>query len=111
MLAWLKEPAHPGTMRNEFLLKLFFSGTADPSTVVNQLRDQVTRHQARLETYRAIDRSLRPAARANRILRFQWYTLYLGLLHEETYLTWLERVLASIESDRLPDAPGGGGAS
>jgi DNA-binding PadR family transcriptional regulator len=55
---WLDQPAETFELRNEGLLKLFFSESASPERGVELLREQAARHAANVEQLREIESKL-----------------------------------------------------
>jgi DNA-binding PadR family transcriptional regulator len=88
-------------VKEELLVRLFFSAQRPRAEVLDELRLQRRLHQQKLDYYRA----LRPSALLNRAAQsssdeviFWTATLRFGINFEQMYLQWLDKVIATLES-------------
>ncbi len=94
--AWLDEPTTSQTeVRDEGLLKLFFSDGRQPAEVAQLAEIQSANHRARLAEYEALTLRLSPQART--LLAFR--TLELGLRFEQTAIAFWEGVRSTAIGD------------
>ncbi|VEP15404.1 conserved hypothetical protein [Hyella patelloides LEGE 07179] len=88
--------------KDSLLVRLFFSGSRDRSSVLDELRFQRQLRQQQLELYRQIKPEKSPAESDlidfDREAKFWRMTLDLGLAYEQMYLKWLDETIAKIES-------------
>ncbi len=104
---WLGRPlTELSPSKDGLLVRLFFSGSRERASVLNELRFQRQLHQQQLELYQQI----KPEASAaqsqvnrerinfEREAKFWRMTLDLGLAYEQMYLKWLDETIAKIES-------------
>jgi PadR family transcriptional regulator, regulatory protein AphA len=90
---WLRKPPETAEMREEGLLKLFFSGVLKPAEAVETLR---TMRQRRLELTERL-RSLEPAkAEAQPEDPFPLMVLRAGVEFNEWFADWCERMEAQL---------------
>lgn len=100
--AWLDVPLKGiAPVKEECLVRLFFSGSRSRQDVLDELRLQRRLHQQKLDYYQA----MRPSAllrRAPDVVRehetFWTATLRFGIAFEQMYLQWLDEVIVSLES-------------
>lgn len=102
---WLGEPFRQTPPRNEFLLKLFFSGHGGPDlarTHVERFRAQAVAELARLE---GIERDLPDQRRGHRDLPYWLLTVRYGIGELRAHLAWSEEALRSLDrlAARRPD--------
>ena len=88
--------------KDALLVRLFFSGSRDRASVVDELRFQRQLHQQQLEIYQQIEPE-KSSDNSDRIdfereAKFWRMTLDLGLAYEQMYLDWLDETIAKIES-------------
>jgi PadR family transcriptional regulator, regulatory protein AphA len=90
---WLRRPPETAEMREEGLLKLFFSGVLKPAEAVETLR---TMRQRRLELTERL-RSLEPEkVEANPEDPFPLMVLRAGIEFNEWFVDWCERMEAQL---------------
>jgi DNA-binding PadR family transcriptional regulator len=95
---WLRSPASFPELRDEALAKLFFGVHGDVSKLRAMLFDQRDHHLSQLAEYEGIRKMLELAD--NPEVPFELMTLRLGIAVEQTYLTWLDDVLAGLKKKR-----------
>jgi DNA-binding PadR family transcriptional regulator len=95
---WLRSPASFPELRDEALAKLFFGVHGDVSKLRAMLLDQRDHHLSQLAEYEGIRKMLELAD--NPEVPFELMTLRLGIAVEQTYLTWLDDVLAGLKKKR-----------
>ncbi|MCA9331246.1 PadR family transcriptional regulator [Candidatus Saccharibacteria bacterium] len=101
---WLALPlTTTSRIKEELLLKIFFSGHSSPESILTQLRLQRDLHQQSLTHYgtqTVVDVEENAAALAAPALdKLLWEsTRRAGVLYEEMYITWLNETIASIEA-------------
>ncbi|MDJ0590415.1 MAG: PadR family transcriptional regulator [Pleurocapsa sp. MO_226.B13] len=88
--------------KDALLVRLFFSGSRDRASVLDELRFQRQLHQQQLEIYQQIEPE-ESSDNSDRIdfereAKFWRMTLDLGLAYEQMYLDWLDETIAKIES-------------
>lgn len=93
---WLAEPTDTGTVRNEFLLKLFFGKRASPEV----LRTQIERHRDEqdrfLEHYEDIRRGLEASFPDSEDLPFWRITLRYGERDRRAQIDWCNETLEEL---------------
>lgn len=100
---WLAEPpAAPSAHRDGFLLKLFFSASADPRAVAASLRVALHQHERSLailktEAPKLIREGLEKTGVPPIEAVFWEATRRLGEMGEATYVAWLKETLATLE--------------
>ncbi|MCB9460653.1 MAG: PadR family transcriptional regulator [Anaerolineaceae bacterium] len=101
---WLASPlTTTSRMKEELLLKVFFSGQLNPETILTQLRLQRDLHQQQLahysgQTVEDVEQNA-SSLEAPALDKILWEsTRRAGILYEKMYITWLEETIASIES-------------
>ena len=91
---WLASPASLPDLRDESLAKLFFAAHGDLTKVRAMLLDQRDHHVSQLGEYQGIRKLLEQAD--NKEVPYELMTLRLGIAVEQTYLKWLDEVLAEL---------------
>jgi PadR family transcriptional regulator, regulatory protein AphA len=90
-------------IKEDLLVRLFFSGQRDPQMVLTELRLQCELHQAKLATYHAIAEHMlqqqnQQHPSLQRDQQFWRMTLDMGLRYEEMYIAWLQASIEKIEA-------------
>jgi DNA-binding PadR family transcriptional regulator len=100
---WLEQSMTDATqIKEELLVRIFFSARRDPQEVLTELRVQRRLHQEKLAAYQRLAESISCMGGGLDNLqreRFFWKaTLDLGTRYEEMYLGWLNDTLKMIEN-------------
>jgi DNA-binding PadR family transcriptional regulator len=93
---WLALPFQNDPPRNEFLLKLFFAGEADPSVASAHILELNRRNRQMLGTLDHIDRLARQQGALNPHRPYWMLTLALGIALARAALDWGESALTQI---------------
>ncbi len=99
---WLETPmSEVSHVKEEFLVRIFFSGQRDPQKVLAELHEQHKLHTQALDNYQNL-RECMPAHehssfKGTRDHIFWNLTLEMGFLYEKMYLEWLEMAIKSVE--------------
>ena len=99
---WLDQSMTEATqIKEELLVRIFFSARRDPQEVLAELRLQRRLHEEKLAAYRRITEEI-PHEHAGADLQrdqiFWRATLELGMRYEEMYMGWLNDTLTMIEN-------------
>ncbi len=99
---WLSQSMTEVTqIKEDLLVRVFFSARRNPQDVLAELRLQNQRHQEKLTTYRHIAEEM-PHMYSDSDLqhdhKFWRATLELGIRYEEMYLGWLTDTIQTIEN-------------
>jgi len=100
---WLNQTqTEVSPIKEDLLVRLFFSGQRDPQMVLTELRLQDELHQAKLAAYHAIAEHMakdevqnHPALKRDQ--QFWRLTLEMGMRYEEMYIGWLKSAIEKIE--------------
>jgi PadR family transcriptional regulator, regulatory protein AphA len=100
---WLDQPlTHASPVKEELLVRLFFSARRDPHDVLAELRVQSACHRETASVYEDLARRLPdPAPKEPGLERdhtFWHLTLEMGRRYEAMYLAWLDHAIRTIES-------------
>ncbi len=99
---WLAQPLlEMSTIKEELLVRLFFSAQRDPLQVLAELAFQRQLHQQKLAQYQALTEIQHVEENAPALQRdaaFWRATLEMGIRYETTYLGWLEDTMRMIET-------------
>ena len=104
LLLWLQQPLEElPQVKEELLLKLFFSAQRDKESVLDELRYQRRLHLQKRDYYQQLGANhLANQIEGNRPLardaQFWQMTLEFGKDYEEMYLRWLEGVIVNVET-------------
>jgi len=90
-------------VKEDLLVRMFFSAQRDPQMVLTELRLQFELHQAKLAAYQAICEHLAQhpepfPSSLDRDRQFWRLTLDMGIGYEEMYITWLQNSIHKIET-------------
>jgi PadR family transcriptional regulator, regulatory protein AphA len=97
---WLNQPMTEATpIKEDLLVRIFFSAKRDPNEVLAELRLQRRLHEEKLSTYQVIKNQIPhyPHQGLERDHIFWELTLDMGMRYEEMYLIWLENTIKMIE--------------
>ncbi len=102
LMNWLDQPMlEMSAIKEDFLVRMFFSGQREPEKIKNELKLQLALHQQKLETYHAIvdiDENEKSHPRLKRDATFWRATLEMGIRYEEMYIGWLQDTLQMMET-------------
>jgi PadR family transcriptional regulator, regulatory protein AphA len=101
--AWLdKTLTEMSPVKEELLVRLFFSAQRDPQEVLTELRLQRELHQEKAAAYQAIGTHITTQipkkCGLERDEKFWRLTLDMGMRYEEMYLAWLDASIRTIEA-------------
>ncbi|MDX2137397.1 MAG: PadR family transcriptional regulator [Chloroflexota bacterium] len=101
---WLREPLmERSAVKEDLLVRLFFSGRRAREEVLDELRIQRRLHQQKLDYYRSLspEHLLRQTSSPEVLAQEAVYwmtTLSFGRQYEEMYLRWLDETIATIDA-------------
>jgi len=93
---WLRLPFHNDPPRNEFLLKLFFGGEADPQVSIRQIREVQRRNRQMLDMLRGIEAESQKGAWTHPHRCYWMLTLNLGIVVTQAALDWCNSALSEL---------------
>jgi PadR family transcriptional regulator AphA len=102
--AWLDQTlTEVAPIKEELLVRIFFSAQRDPQDVLTELRLQRELHQQKVAVYQAIAAKISTYSQLypptlEREEKFWRLTLNMGIRYEETYLAWLDDSIRTIEA-------------
>ncbi len=94
---WLLTEQPLPTIREPFLVQLFFAGQLDNTQIIAMLEQQLKAHEQQLATYRAIPLPSFDNPNMTRELTFQRMTLEAGLSNEQACIDWLRDCIAHVK--------------
>lgn len=103
LLSWLAQPLEElPQVKEELLLKLFFSAQRDKESLLDELHYQRRLHAQKQTYYRQLDadhlaKAMGAPPQMSRDAQFWTMTLEFGKSYEDMYLHWLDGVIAKIE--------------
>jgi len=101
---WLAQTMpEPTPVKEDLLVRLFFSGSRDRESTLNELRLQRQFHQQKLALYNSLSphhlvADMDASPELLREARFWATTLEFGKRYEHMYLAWLEDTIRTIEA-------------
>jgi PadR family transcriptional regulator AphA len=101
--AWLDQSlTEMSPIKEELLVRLFFSARRDKKSVLAELYLQRELHQKKLAEYRSIgageiDKNAETMPELEKDMNFWKMTLNMGIGYEEMYLAWLSQTIQEIE--------------
>jgi DNA-binding PadR family transcriptional regulator len=94
---WLDKPmTELPSIKDDFLVRMYFSARRDPQLVMDELRFQRRLHVEKLAHYHEIDAGFTPAQCPPELYpdqRFWRLTLQMGIGHEQMYIAWLDQAI------------------
>ena len=96
---WLDKPMkHASPIKEEFMVRLFFSSEREPQEVAAELITQRKFHEERLQVYKALEQHLCCEMQEkypvkDRDVKFWLFTLKMGLNFETMYIQWINDTL------------------
>jgi DNA-binding PadR family transcriptional regulator len=107
LMEWLGQPMiELPQIKEDLLLRLFFSGQRPRQAVLDELRFQRQLHQNKLQVYLSLINNDVIAGfggaetRMQDDVRFWQMTLDFGTRYEQMYLSWLDEVIAGLAADQ-----------
>ena len=102
LMTWLDQPlTQPSAIKEELLVRLFFSARRDPQDVLAELRVQSALHREKAAVYEGLAAHMTDAAPAElgleRDQAFWHLTLDMGRRYEAMYLEWLDHAIQTVE--------------
>lgn len=99
---WLDTPmTEVSQVKEEFLVRIFFSGQRDPKKVLAELHEHQRLHKQMLDNYKNLRESMpsheHSTFKGTRDHIFWNLTLEMGFLYEKMYLEWLDMAINSVE--------------
>lgn len=101
---WLNTPLHEVVpVKEDLLVRMFFSGERDKQAVIDELRVQRLLHQRTLAEYRNLTEETmleiipEDKERAVQHIPFWESTLRFGIQYEELYLQWIDETIRILE--------------
>ncbi len=94
--AWLAEPTEIGTVRNEFLLKLFFGKRVSPSVLREHLESHRASQERFLEHYEVMRKGLESSFPDSEDLPFWRITLRYGERDRRAQIDWCNETLEEL---------------
>ncbi|MBI9051664.1 MAG: PadR family transcriptional regulator [Anaerolineaceae bacterium] len=104
MESWINQPmTHISLLKEEYLVRLFFSAERNPQEVIAELILQIKLHEEKLQVFYQLQHHLENNARKEhpefeRDIHFWLFTLKMGLSFEEMYIQWLNNTLHEIQN-------------
>lgn len=101
---WLNEPLTDMVqVKEDLLVRMFFSGNRDKQATLDELRQQRRLHQQKLELYQSpspehLNPLVERTPNIERESRYWLRTLDFGKRYEQMYLGWLDDCIAEIEA-------------
>lgn len=101
---WLNQTqTEVSPIKEDLLVRVFFSGQRDPQMVLTELRLQGELHQAKLAAYHEIaGHMVKQQGQNHPSLQRDWQfwrlTLEMGMRYEEMYIGWLKSAIEKIEA-------------
>ncbi len=102
---WLAGPFQGGEARNPVLLKTFFSAKCTDQEVLVQFEDAARQIQAMMAMYEMVPEIIegfKPLVNSEREVFFWKLTLEWGVMTAQTNLEWVERIIARIKNNQIP---------
>lgn len=104
-------PGHGLDQREEILVKLRADAAIGPLGLTDEMQRLIALHEARLETYRTIERKDFAVPRLDRAQQLRYALLQRGIRFEEDWVAWgreLLPLLATAPSPAVPAPPAAG---
>ncbi|MGO8758556.1 MAG: PadR family transcriptional regulator [Terracidiphilus sp.] len=99
---WLRLPFQNDPPRNEFLLKLFFGGDAEPQVPIEHIREVQRRNRQMLAMLHGIEAAAGKNPWQDPHRRYWMLTLSLGIALTQAALDWCDSALAELGAAESP---------
>jgi DNA-binding PadR family transcriptional regulator len=97
---WIAQPAEPGLLREDLLVKVRAGSVVDTALIIDQLRQGRAQHAERLARYEALRaRDFPDPAALSREQRLRYLPLLRGLMFEAENVAWCDAAIALLTSD------------
>ncbi|WP_322795366.1 PadR family transcriptional regulator [Tepidiforma sp.] len=106
LTAWVTTPSPATLTKDEFLVKVWSYGLAQPAAALAALREHRRQHHERLAAYRAIEAHFGgvPPGQLPREFLGPYLTLRAGIRFEEAFLAWADEAEAVLFARANPPA-------
>ncbi|MTV47379.1 hypothetical protein GJ688_00100 [Heliobacillus mobilis] len=96
---WLREPTNLPSVREAFLIKVFFGGTMEKEDILSQMNQYLKLHRDLLAMYQGpvLEKMQQEAANLERDSFFWALTLEAGINLEKAWIEWLEESIEKIK--------------
>ena len=103
---WLAQPARSPVLRDALLIKIFAGHLLEPSALIAELDQQLTRQREILQGHRRKEAAYFQLDEAGRRdMRLPYLTLRRGIRHALDTIAWLQETREFIDHDGLPTVP------
>lgn len=97
-LEWMTIPAEPGTIRDEFLLKLFFGANVSKDTMLKQLNEKLDKLQETKKRFRQIESEILPTVSDSYPHKIFWeLALKNGLASAMAEINWIKECIKTLD--------------
>ena len=105
LMEWLTSSTEPQKTRNEFLLKIFFSGNLAKKDIIKQLNDALEEKIQVIKEYEAVkeavdskeNRQEAEGIYSDKMFQLALATLKYGKMHAETDVIWLNEFIEEVK--------------
>jgi DNA-binding PadR family transcriptional regulator len=90
--SWLAEENSKAIIRDEFLLKLFFSRNLNKKILKKKLEKQKNDSLSDIQIYKSIEKNLKQKCTGNKDLMYWLFTLDFGISTSKMKLSWIKKI-------------------
>ena len=99
---WISQPGKVSPIKDDLLVKLFAGHLVEKETILAELKQHRTQHQATLNTYREIEsRVFADPVQCAKVGKFLYLTLLNGIGFENAWLIWCEQAISLLEKEQI----------
>lgn len=98
LAAWIDQQSDPAQLRDDLMVRLRAEAQLGGDTILPELERHLVLHREKLELYQSIhDKDFKDHQPSNRVLFIHKMILELGIIKEQEWVQWLEKVIPQLK--------------
>ncbi|MEF9956543.1 MAG: helix-turn-helix transcriptional regulator [Acinetobacter sp.] len=98
LAAWIDQQSEPAQLRDDLMVRLRAEAQLGGNTILPELERHLVLHREKFELYQSIhDKDFKDHQPSNRVLFIHKMILELGIIKEQEWVQWLEKVIPQLK--------------
>ena len=98
LAAWIDQQSDPAQLRDDLMVRLRAEAQLGGNTILPELERHLVLHREKLELYQSIhDKDFKDHQPSNRVLFIHKMILELGIIKEQEWVQWLEKMIPQLK--------------
>ena len=98
LAAWIDQQSEPAQLRDDLMVRLRAEAQLGGDTILPELERHLVLHREKLELYQSIhDKDFKDHQPSNRVLFIHKMILELGIIKEQEWVQWLEKMIPQLK--------------